>query len=497
MKLATQNIEGYYERLVRRAQRVAAKCDVDKACFELVSASMLAYNFNFRYADVRCDDVCRLIGDIALNGCKVDFMPKAERVVFFDAFSLDRRGLTQQYIRALMAKGIEFLYIFGGGKDQKQGCEIIAELEAYDKVTIAQIDQTLNCADKVRAIYNIVREFEPKKALLHIAPWSVEALAAFSQLNQVDKFNINLTDHAYWLGSSIFDFNIEFRDYGITVSLEKRGFKKEQLLLMPYYPITSDSQFQGFPEITNGKTVIFSGGAVYKVYGENGIFFDIVKRLLNENPDTVLLFAGGGNLKTFEKFIKKNNFEKRIVLIGNRRDINEVFKNADIYLGTYPIAGGLMSQFAAVNGLPILAYTDKKIACNKVEGIVCHNNDVKITYTNLDAFFEAGKRLCNDQQSRVEMGQELNKCVISVAQFNNEILHLINNNNSIRPAISIESIDYDAFEKIYIEVENKYQPQMQAYLMLRYKLKAFWLFPKLAFKAIIPVVKLIIKKITR
>lgn len=44
-----------------------------------------------------------------------------------------------------------------------------------------------------------------------------------------------------------------------------------------------------------------------------------------------------------------------VFLIGDRHDINEVFKHSDIFLNTYPIGGGLMTQYAAANSKPILS----------------------------------------------------------------------------------------------------------------------------------------------
>ena len=62
--------------------------------------------------------------------------------------------------------------------------------------------------------------------------------------------------------------------------------------------------------------------------------------------------------------IKSNKFTSKIYdfFIGRRKRmaaIDAVFENCDIYLGTYPICGGLMSQYAAMHAKPILAYFEK------------------------------------------------------------------------------------------------------------------------------------------
>lgn len=497
MSLTIKNIERIYELIVARAQRAAARAQVDRAFFELHNAATIAYNINFRYADSRCEAVIEQVARVVLgDGLVLDFSPNDGRIVFYDAFSLDNRGLTQQYIRALIAKEYEFLYIFGGGQDPSHGSYIKGELAAYSRASVIEIDQSLSSAQKVRTIYDAVVGYAPRKALLHIAPWSVEALAAFSALPNLERFNINLTDHAFWLGSSVFDFNIEFRHYGASVSIDKRGLRKDQLLLLPFYPIVGGKPFAGFPAMAEGRTVIFSGGAFYKVYGDGGIYFDMVKRILVENPDAVLLFAGGGERTKFDKFIKANDFEDRIALLGNRSDIGAVFQNVDIYLGTYPFAGGLMSQLAAVNGIPIAAYNDPKFATNHIEGIICHNRQVDITDNDLDLFFEHVRHLCSDQTERQRVGSGLRGCVIEPSQFADRLDHILKHNRSQDELGESIPIDYGTLSELYLDTENRFEPQIKLFLVSRYKLRAAVLFPRLVLTTIPYMLKKVLSKIT-
>lgn len=497
MNLTIGQIERQYERIVTRAQKAADRQQVDKACFELHNAATIAYHINFRYTDARCESMIEQIGRVVLGGrAAVDFNPTDGRIVFYDAFSLDNRGLTQQYIRALISKGYEFLYIFGGGYDLSQGGCIAAELAAYRGASVTHIDQGLSSSQKVHAIYDAVAGYAPHKALLHIAPWSVEALAAFSALPNLERFNINLTDHAFWLGSSIFDFNIEFRHYGAIVSIDRRGLREDQLLLLPFYPIIGGKSFAGFPSIAHGRTVIFSGGAFYKVYGGDGIYFDLVKRILAENPNTVLLFAGSGDSGQFDKFIKTNNLVDRVALLGNRDDIGSLWPNVDIYLGTYPFAGGLMSQLAAVNGVPIAAYNQQRLATNNLEEIVCHNRQQKITDNDLELFFEHVQRLCSDPAERQRVGSGLRGCVIEPSQFADELDYILKNNRSQHEPVGERiEIDYDALSALYLETENRFAPQIKLFIVSRYKLRAAILFPRLALAVLPHMLKKVLSKI--
>ncbi len=479
-RISERNVIKYYNRIIKRAKSRVKRQDVNKACFELRNAATLAYYFNLFYKNDDTELLIREISGIVLPHDKNDFKTR-ETILFYDSFGYDNRGLTQQYIRALNKLGIPFLYIFED-KDESKCASILYELNSFDDVEIYVLDKSLSAFDKIQTLYNKVVSYRPHRALLHLAPWSMEALVVFSALDKLVKFNINLTDHAYWAGSSIVDFNIEFRDYGASLSVLKRGLTPDQILMLPYYPIIfeNESKFLGFPSITEGKTVLFSGGAVYKIYGEGGKFFEIIKKILDNNPATIFLFAGDGNMEYFYKFINENKLSERIFLLGNRSDINEVIKNCDIFIGTYPFCGGLMSQYAAVNGKPILSFTDPKYKNNYLEEIICHNKKIQVTFDDMSEYYAEANKLCNSKDYRLESGKELKDCVITKDQFAAELGYLLNNSHSIRRYNIDNSIDYKSFAELYVEIENKFQNNAMRFLLSKYRLKVLYLFPLVA-----------------
>lgn len=477
-KITERDVLKYHKQIVARAKRAIKKKDVKKACKELINAAVWAYKFNAFYSDKDSEEIIQRISQMALPEKYSNFGPRQNALVFYDSFAIDNRGLTQQYIHALIELNVEFLFIFEN-KNNKLCKDIEKKLKIYSKATVFELSPQLSSAEKIKAIWYEIIKYKPSKVLLHIAPWSVEALAAFNGLPQIIKYNINLTDHAYWLGASIIDYNIEFRDYGATVSVQKRGLKKEQLLKLPYYPITKQAAFDGFPEIVQNKVVIFSGGAFYKIYGEKELYFEIVKRLLVENSNTVLLYAGEGDDRKFKKFIRKNNLQERIVLLGYRKDINEVFKKCDLYLGTYPICGGLMSQYAAVNGKPILAYTNAQLMVNQIEGIVCHSRYEKITHCNLSDFYKFADYLSKNKNYRDEIGNRLKKCVISVDGFTRELKNILDNNANDRTIETNVPINYMAFSNLYLDVENYFKGNARKLIAFKYKHLTPLLFPRL------------------
>jgi hypothetical protein len=319
---------------------------------------------------------------------------------------------------------------------------------------------------------------------MHIHPWDVVAVMISYLLknSNIARYNINAADHSFWLGASCIDYNIEFRNYGYTVSLEKRGLKENQLVLLPYYPIVNDNiPFQEFPgNISSAEVKIFSGGSFYKIYDKHGTYLRIVKRILLENENAVFIYAGSWNNygNVLAKFIKDNNFENRVYLTKDRKDIYQIFDKCDIYLGTYPLCGGLMSQYAAICGKPILAYTDPVLVTNFIEGIICHQKRLKITYTNLDDFFKYAKKLCTNKKFRAEQGKKIKQCIIPPDIFNKELEYIFKNNSSIRKKRK-ENIDYIHFTKFYMELEKYFFPTAQRFIVSIFGIKSVYKYPKM------------------
>lgn len=479
MKVTKDYILKTYDYSKRKAFSTFNKKQYNKSLNYIRITAQIAYNFNWVYND---DDLENLLIDISNNILEPTSHYKSakdESVVFYDSFSLDNKGLTQQYVRALMNANVKLLYITESSKANKKSKDIFKDLESYNKVEIFEVPQDIERTHQIELIYNKILFFKPGKLFMHLSPGAVSAVTAFYALpKEIIKYQINLTDHAFWLGNKCLDYSLEFRPRGCTLSKEKRGLLEKQLLLQPFYPIISQLVFQGFPkECTDDKIVIFSGGAYYKIFGENGEFFNLVKRILLENQNVIFLFAGGGDRFPLDNFIKTNGFENRFILLGHRSDINEVFKHCDIYMGTYPIGGGLMSQFAAINEKPILNYMTND-GIGSVEEFVCQNKMIRISFTDKEKFFEEAKLLINDVNYRKELGKEIKTCLMTKEQFDKTLLQTIISNVNQKQYQDVK-IGYQSIFDQYIEMENSFQNNYKLLIIKNFKIKTLFIFPRI------------------
>jgi hypothetical protein len=477
MKITKKYVIGLHTKLNKLANLNYEKYNFEKSIFFLKLSAKVAYRLNLFYKDLYSDELIKKISQKILSSNHIDGIN--DRVVFYDSFGWDGRGLTQQYIRALIELNINFLFIFECKRDELSR-DITIELENYSKCEIFYVGD-FDAVTKLTLIAKRIKEYSPSQALLHLSPWAVEALIIFSSFTSIRKININLTDHGFWLGSSIIDFNIEMRNYGANVSIQRRGLKNEQLLKINFYPIADKSNNYELPPQAKSKTVILTGGAFYKIYGEKGTFFKIIKRILDENPDVVVLYAGEGDSFRFKKFVIENDLADRVLLIGQRSDINEVFKKCDIFLGTYPLGGALMAQIAAANAKPILYYSSPEIPANFIDDLISEEGRMKITQVNLEKFFKFANLLCNDEEFRLLYGNELKQSLITSEKFAEKLKKYLINKELDMLLISEIEIDYDKYENLYMEIENKYNHQLKREIISDLKIRALFICPKLVF----------------
>jgi hypothetical protein len=492
MELALDDVRRVYDALKADSRKHIDHREWSLALKAIEEAARTAYLFNWIYTDPELEAQLHGISRAAVQ--PTAFVPEQGRVVFYDSWGLDNRGLTLQYLRALQAMDVQLLYIFEN-EQPDLSASIRSELAKSSNCQVFSVNRNLSTLERIDAVRRQLEVFRPEKLLTHITPWAAEAVTLLYALPQVRRYQINLTDHAFWLGVGCVDYCFEFRDYGCTVSFERRNIEREKLLPNPFYPLVASMPFQGFPLEARDRVVIFSGASFYKIYGRDGAFFRIAARLLAENPEAIILFAGGGEGREITDFIHRNSLEDRFILIGNRRDIGEVFAHCDIYLSTYPVTGGLMSQLAAVNGKPILAYTSPDIQCNMVEGIVCQKQTLPITIFDEQEFFKEARKLVTDRDYRRARGAQVRDGMITEQEFNESFANLFTSGQGKSDFAQIE-IDYDAFAHLYLEIENKFQSPFKRLFLKNFRASAMWRFPDIFVKISPLLIEILSKRIS-
>ena len=403
----------------------------------LAAKARILYLYNQQYKD---DFIENKLIDISLltHSTTDKHLSNKKTVLFYDGFGLDLRGLAYIYIKALSKLGYRIIYV-SMAKDKNSQPYIMDLLNNADIYIIGKVNNKIKRLNLLRKIF-LKQKFS--YAFYYTYPDDVCAAIAFFEIAETCKrFQINLTDHAFWVGINAFDYSIEFRDYGASISYYYRNISNDKLLELPYYPITKNIKFAGFPFVKNTKKIIFSGGSLYKTIDKNNTFYRLVEEIIKRNNDVIFWYAGKGDDRYIKKLSKK--YPKRVCYTKERNDLVEVLKHSYLYLNTYPIGGALMLQYAAL--AECIPVTLRRAWDDDALGILKNEEDLKETYSEFDEVISEINRLLTDANYYKSKKVLLKNSVISEKEFTYKLHNILLNSQppeKFKNLIKVNTMDF-------------------------------------------------------
>ena len=148
-----EDIVAIYSALIKSAHRYSDKGKWSKALTDLESAAAWAYAFNWMYTDRDADSLLKSIAVRTIPQFQmIDKGP--HRCVLVDSFCMDNKGLTQQYMRAMIQNQMEILYVCTS-RSLSNGPEILKEIRDYPKAELLLFDKT--DGDRVKRLHKSLR----------------------------------------------------------------------------------------------------------------------------------------------------------------------------------------------------------------------------------------------------------------------------------------------------------------------------------------------------
>jgi hypothetical protein len=430
----------------------------DRAIKYLSCLSRLEFHVYYQYRD---EDIEKYINQLSyLIFPKVArYEPDESCAVLIDSVSWDYHCLTQQYLRAMMSSNLNIMYIIVNDvkydKKDYSNKQIMNELMEYNKATIINIPNKNynNLLEQSELLFENIHKFRPYKIFVH--SFSVLVSVVLNRFASSIKYKIDFGDHQYWAGIDIFDYIIGFRNWGLSLCNTRKKVNAEKLILLPYYPVLNDlGVFQGFPLNVDDKILIFSGGRQYKIIDKNQTFLKIMHRIIKENDNAIILFACMGSDELIKKYIKENKLENKILLIGPRKDLGQIMDKIHLYLNTYPVTGGLMTQYAAFKNVPILNFTnadDLDNATVEYRDFIDIGYSYRTGYVSIEEFHSETNKLVANSKYRLAVSRLMNQLVPSNEQFNKSFNNLIESNNTNYFYRKLE-YDYDKIREHFMGV---------------------------------------------
>lgn len=414
-------VEMYLGKLRKIAGKSIKKGAYQKACAAINACARIEYLYNQHYTDFTLENYCMQISKTLFGGKHIPNRRARQdagsstkgTVLFYDGFGLDTRGLALIYLKALCVSGYQVHYVTVAEGEGRQP-QIMGLLAKYGAVA-DYLPRTSDYAHMAGSILRYFTSVHPEYAFFYTIPYDVSAVIAFQAARGMAKrYQINLTDHAFWLGVSCFDVCIEFREYGAGISGQYRGIRRDSIRILPYYPYVDKSvTFQGFPFEAEGKTVIFSGGALYKTFDKDMVYYKMVGHMLSDYQDVIFLYAGEGDGRGIQMLQQK--YRHRVYWIPERADLYQVMGHSDFYLNTYPMLGGLMTQYAALAGcIPLtLLYESPGVG----DGLLLGQDRLGIMFRRPKDLLDEFHKLMEDSCYKERVKNKLRGCLISESRF--------------------------------------------------------------------------------
>ena len=284
-------------------------------------------------------------------------MQSLKRVVFYNGQIIDTGALTEQYLNYLIANDYEVLFIVQDRQNAVLGRGILQRLSIEVKTSVLILESGSK-VEKIRQLHRAVIDFNPDFSFLHFLPNDVVGYAAFSQIAGRPRYYIVHNDHTFWLGKACSDYFLEFRQIGVKRSLTCRDISKSKLVNLPYYPIHSQMDFQGFPFDRGGKVVGFSGALLSKYFRDpNLTYFERIVDLIKAHPSFVFCLCGRGTVEqvcAIKGFVEKHGIQDQFYYLGHRSDFYSLVGEIDILFLSYPQGGGLVALFATNQGKAVV-----------------------------------------------------------------------------------------------------------------------------------------------
>jgi|GEM_PF-309796 len=257
----------------------------------------------------------------------------------------------------------------------------------------------------------VLREISYKWAdvvVLHIHMFDPIPVMAYGIGGGPPVLFMNHADHVFWIGSSIVDELINFRQAGEKLSCRRRDITSNSILPLPLK--LPDKIYENKNMIReklgiDKKTVILLTIATPTKFRTSTKihFIDILKEVLNRYNNVVSIIIGPNNSGVWEEANKETN--GRILAVGIQEDIDKYYAIADIYVDSYMFGSITSALDGGLYNLPIAALQN---FYNETLSF----NDVSYKYNNNQFYYKKDfinyiSKLIIHESYRKEEGKEL------------------------------------------------------------------------------------------
>ena len=415
---AKAKLEKRVSKLTAIARAQLRRGKLEQALNTVATCALTLYSANQCYQSDALEDILSQVAE-KLPVPETAIPAQDDRVLFYDGFGLGSRGLLTVYLRALCRlKNV----ILVTRREWAPGLESVFSLVQSSGGQVCLLENKKKTED-IQKLQEIIRSSGVRHLFMYANADDVVVTTAFLRVPKDRvRYQINLTDHAYWLGSRCADKYIEFRDYGGAISAAYRGIPKEKLVKLPFYPRLDQYQaFAGYPEPFDPEKqqLVFSGGALYKTLSADNAYYRLAAQMLRRHPQVVFWYAGSGDSTRLD--ILSREFPGRVWHTPERQDLFGILEHCLFYLSTYPVCGGLMFQYAAAAGKVPVTLRHDDIS----DGFLLDQKQLGIEFDTVEQTLQEIDKLVEQPDYRREKEEKLSRAVLTPDAFTQRLQLLL------------------------------------------------------------------------
>ena len=238
------------------------KNNCEKAMAAISVGCQILYEYNQVYTDNDFENgVLKLANDLKKGRRIATENVDNNTVLFYDGFGLDVRGVSKMYLNALKKNGYRIIYV--------TALESKGKLLETEKVLKGSNHKCYYVSFKtsytkwLNELIDIMMKNAPKAMFYYTTPYDVSGAVAFAYMNGcAERFLIDLTDHAFWLGVKCNDFFCGSREISASNQVYERGINRNKVIKLGVNLVIDDSEYDhsGLPFDVIKEKYIFSGG---------------------------------------------------------------------------------------------------------------------------------------------------------------------------------------------------------------------------------------------
>ncbi|WP_352400062.1 hypothetical protein, partial [Anaerotignum sp.] len=244
--------------------------------------------------------------------------------------------------------------------------------------------------------------------VLHVHMFDPIPIMAFGVEGGPPVLFMNHGDHVFWIGTSIIDNLINFREAGEELSGIRRNTCRTSYLPLPLelpdIKFETKSIIRDKLCIKQDAVVLLTIASAYKFKTFGKIHYvDILKRVLDRHNDVLVIVIGPDNTGLWQKANEET--KGRILPIGVQQDIEKYYAIADIYVDSYMFGSLTSALDGGLNKLPVAALQNYNSRTLSIDDILYDSDDK--SFNNMEDFANYIGKLISDKNYREKEGEEL------------------------------------------------------------------------------------------